>query len=69
MEKYCGISLKYMYIIIFLVKCLDILIGTYTFASSFPYNKEVNLFIGFRRNDRESEVKYPFIVRKRINYY
>lgn len=69
MEKYCGISLKYMYIIIFLVKCLDILIGTHTFASSFTYNEEVNLLIEFMGNDRESEVKYPFIVRKRINYY
>lgn len=58
-----------MYIIIFLQFCLDVWFIRHIFATSFPYIKEVNLNDSKVGNDRENDLKYPFIIRKSIKYY
>lgn len=58
-----------MYIIIFLQVCLYLRFIHPIFASSFPFNKEVSLTIRRVGNDREDDLKYPFIERKSIKYY
>lgn len=58
-----------MYIIIFLQTYLHLRFIRPIFVPSFPYNKEVSLNIRRVGNDREDDLKYPFIERKSIKYY
>lgn len=58
-----------MYIIIFLQVYLYLRFIRPIFVPSFPFNKEVSLTIRRVGNDREDDLKYPFIERKSIKYY
>lgn len=58
-----------MYIIIFLQFCLDVWFIRHIFAASFPYIKEVSLNDRRVKNDKENDLKYPFIERKSMKYY
>lgn len=62
-------QLKYIYITIFFLICLDLWLMLHIFAASFPYVKEVSLNNRRMGNDGKKTFKYPFIIRKRINYY
>ena len=50
-----------MYIIIFLQVYLYLRFIHPIFVPSFPFNKEVSLTIRRVGNDREDDLKYPFI--------
>ncbi|RHB33375.1 hypothetical protein DW888_16090 [Bacteroides nordii] len=68
-RKIHSISIKiYVYYNIFAFLFGVIIYSAYL-CSIIPYKKKVSLNIKRMRNGRESDLTYPFIIRKSIKYY